>query len=92
MLRAVPTASLTRGALAAATEAGAIDSWSASVRVLDPALRDAATRLGKGPLAVWTVDTEPMLRRAFVYGADDVVIDRVGHGKCCRLGDENATG
>ena len=63
-------------ALAAATEAGAIDSWSASVRVLDPALRDAATRLGKGPLAVWTVDTEPMLRRAFVYGADDVVTNR----------------
>jgi hypothetical protein len=50
------------------------DGWSASVHLLDAPLRTAATaRLG---LAVWTVDGEPELRRAWTYGANDVVTNR----------------
>ena len=79
----VPDATAPRGAdgqphanlSALAAGAASVDSWSVSVRLLEPSLRELATRLAR-PLAVWTVDTEPDLRRAYVYGADDVVTNR----------------
>ena len=52
------------------------DGWSASVRLLDASLRSAATASSK-PLAVWTVDDEASLRRAFLREPDDVVTNRV---------------
>ena len=44
---------------------------SASVKLLEPSLRGAAS-----PLAIWTVDDEPSLRRCFRVGPDDVVSNR----------------
>lgn len=55
--------------------ASAVDGWSASVRVLDAPLRSAARRLSR-PIAVWTVDDEAALRRAWLHGADDVVSNK----------------
>lgn len=82
-LLVVPDAGATRGIdgephanlSALAAGAGRVDAWSASVRLLEPSLRELATRTTK-PLAVWTVDTEEALRRAYIYGADDVVTNR----------------
>ena len=60
---------------AVARDDGHFDGWSASVRLLDAPLRTAASTAAK-PLAVWTVDDEPSLRRAFSHGPDDVVTNR----------------
>ena len=51
------------------------DGWSASVRLLEPALRRAAATRS---LAVWTVDAEADLRRSWGAQVDDVVTNRAG--------------
>ena len=51
------------------------EGWSASWKVLDPALRHASTSLAK-PLAVWVCDREPELRHVWTVGAEDVVTNR----------------
>lgn len=58
-----------------AARADGLEGWSASIKLLDDGLRSAAS-ISKRPLAVWTVDSEHTLRRAFDYGADDVVTNR----------------
>ena len=51
------------------------DAWAASVKLLEPTLRQAAAgRL----LSVWCVDSEADLRRAWTMRADDVISNRAG--------------